>query len=92
MDRVEQARKMIYASAPGSALLITDFRGMRYDKQRTDYALRFSKDIKPYVHKSALLGVEGLKKVIFQSLLIFTGRTNLQTFSDAKQALDWLIG
>ena len=71
MDRVEQARKMIYASAPGSALLITDFRGMRYDKQRTDYALRFSKDIKPYVKKSALPGVEGLKKVIFQSLLIF---------------------
>lgn len=90
-SRVEQAKKIIFSSPPDSVLLLTDFRDMRYDKQRTEYAKQVSIDIKPFVKKSALLGIEGMKKIIMQSMIIFSGRTNMKPFPDATNALEWLI-
>ncbi|MBN2107819.1 MAG: hypothetical protein JW832_10370 [Deltaproteobacteria bacterium] len=90
-SRVEAAKKIIFASEPDSVLLLSDFRNMRYDKQRTDYAKQVSIDIKPFIKKSALLGIEGMKKIIMQSMIIFSGRTNMKPFPDAKDALAWLI-
>jgi hypothetical protein len=90
-SRVEGAKKIILASQPDSVLLLTDFRDMRYDKERTDYAKQVSKDIKPFVKKSALLGVEGLKKIILNSIITFSGRTNMKPFLEVKDALEWLI-
>jgi hypothetical protein len=90
-SRVEGAKKIIMASQPDSVLLLTDFRNMRYDKERTDYAKQVSIDIKPFVKKSALLGIEGLKKIIMQSLMVFSGRTNMKPFAEVKEALEWLI-
>jgi hypothetical protein len=91
ISRVEGAKKIILASPPASVLLITDFRNMRYDHERTEYAKQVSKDIKPFVKKSALLGIEGLKKIILQSMIVFSGRTNMKPFLEAKDALEWLI-
>ena len=90
-SRVELAKTLIFASQPNSVLLLTDFRDMRYDRERTDYAKQVSIDIKPFVKKSALLGIEGLKKIIMQSLMVFSGRTNMKPFADVKDALEWLI-
>ena len=90
-SRVELAKTLIFASQPNSVLLLTDFRDMRYDRERTDYAKQVSIDIKPFVNKSALLGIEGLKKIIMQSLMVFSGRTNMKPFAEVKDALEWLI-
>ena len=90
-SRVEAAKKIVLASPPASVLLLTDFRNMRYDQERTDYAKQVSKDIKPCVKKSALLGIEGLKKIILQSMMIFSGRTNMKPFAEVQDALEWLI-
>jgi hypothetical protein len=90
-SRVEGAKKIIMASQPDSVLLLTDFRNMRYDHERTEYAKQVSKDIKPFVKKSALLGVEGLKKIILNSIITFSGRTNMKPFLEVKDALEWLI-
>ena len=90
-SRVEIAKTLIFASQTNSVLLLTDFRDMRYDRERTDYAKQVSIDIKPFVKKSALLGIEGLKKIIMQSLMVFSGRTNMKPFLEVKDALEWLI-
>jgi hypothetical protein len=90
-SRVEEAKTLIFASKPNSVLLLSDFRDMRYDRERTDYAKQVSLDIKPFVKKSALLGIEGLKKIIMQSLIVFSGRTNMKPFAEVKDALEWLI-
>jgi hypothetical protein len=90
-SRVELAKTLIFASQPNSVLILTDFRDMRYDKERTDYAKQVSIDIKPFVKKSALLGIEGLKKIILNSIIAFSGRTNMKPFAEVKDALEWLI-
>ena len=84
-SRVELAKTLIFASQPNSVLLLTDFRDMRYDRERTEYAKQVSKDIKPFVKKSALLGIEGLKKIIMQSLMVFSGRTNMKPFAGGER-------
>ena len=39
---------------------------------------------------TALVGVEGLQKVIYYGVLMFTKRTNLMLKNSRGEALDWL--
>lgn len=90
-SRVDFAKRIIFISEQNSVLLLTDFRDMKYDRERTDYAIQVSKDIKPFIKKSALLGVDGMKKIVFNSMLFITKRKNMRPFSDAQEALEWLV-
>ena len=40
---------------------------------------------------TAIIGVEGLKLIIFNSLLAFTKRKNLILKNTKEEALDWLV-
>jgi len=44
----------------------------------------------PYIKCSAVYGVEGLKEVIFNGILSFTGRKNLVLFKTLEEAKDFL--
>jgi hypothetical protein len=40
---------------------------------------------------TAVIGVEGLKQIIFNSFLAFTKRKNLVLKNSEEEALEWLI-
>ena len=40
---------------------------------------------------TALVGVEGLQKVIYFAVLTFTKRTNIVLKNSRPEALDWLV-
>jgi len=44
---------------------------------------------KPYVIAGAVVGVTGLKKVIYNAIVAISGR-NMSTFDTIDQAKDWL--
>lgn len=45
---------------------------------------------KPYVQNGAALGVQGLQKVVFDSVMKISGR-NLPIFKSKEEGLDWLV-
>ena len=45
---------------------------------------------KPYVKASAVVGVDGLKKVVFNAVQTVSGR-HLSSFETADQAKAWLV-
>ncbi len=51
----------------------------------------FTKHNEPYMKMTAVIGVEGLKQIIFNSLLLFTRRKNLVLKNSEEEALEWLV-
>lgn len=74
-----------------SVLTLTDVTRANYDKEITEALKEFTRHNKPHVIAGAVVGVSGLKKVIFQAVATVSGRSNLRLFDDLEAAKDWLV-
>jgi hypothetical protein len=74
----------------GSVLLLIDTAGTDASPE----ALRLFKNValhsEKHVHKSAILGVTGVRRMILEIIRRFSGM-DLAPFSDEEQAKDWLV-
>lgn len=73
-----------------SLLLLTDVIDANYDMSGIDRLKTFSKNVTPYVKKSAVAGSDGEKGMIVDILQKITGR-EIRLFSSRGNAINWLI-
>jgi hypothetical protein len=90
LQLVREAAPMIAKQPPKSLLTLVDARNMTFDTASTESLKQFAKHNGPYVIAGAVLGVTGLKKIIFNAVLKFSGR-NLVAVDSLDQAKDWLV-
>lgn len=87
---IEHARQFVARQAPASLFTLTDISGSNYNRKVTEALMELGKHNKPFVIAGGAVGVTGLSKVVFKSILAFSGRTNIQLFDTREAALDWL--
>jgi hypothetical protein len=87
---VEAAKEMIRGNPPNSALTLTNFDGMFFNKEILDLMIRYVAENKPYVKASAIVGAGGLRKIAVNSAEKFSMR-DLQLFDSEPDALNWLV-
>ena len=87
---IAQAKPLIAAEPPLSIRCLVDTTGSKFDIEISKTLQIFSEHNKPYIKMTALVGVEGLQKVIYYGVLMFTKRTNLMLKNSRGEALDWL--
>lgn len=76
---------------PLSALGIVDVTGSKFDGDISEAFKQMAEKDKPYMKMTAVVGVDGLKMIIFKIVLKFTGRTNLVLKNSREEAKDWLV-
>ncbi len=86
---VAQAMKIISAGAPGSVLAMTRFDNVRFDPATVLEMQRFASAAMPYLRANALVGVTGMKKVVFGGVKPLY-RVPVELFDDPGAARDWL--
>ena len=86
---LEQTEKMILEEPPKSVLLLTNVSGLRYNNQLVDRLKQFSKTVSPRMRASTVVGVEGIKKIIVQGIILLTGR-KIEVHPTVEEAKDWL--
>jgi hypothetical protein len=86
---IEEAKKVISARPEHSLLTLTDVSNMRFDEKVSQEMKAFTVHNKPYVVAAAVVGVTGIKKILFEAVLLFS-RRKLHTFDTIEQAKDWL--
>ncbi len=86
---VEQAMKVISAGPAGSVLAMTRFENVRFDPGTVVEMQRFASAAQPYLRANALVGITGLKKVVFGGIKPLY-RTPVELFDDPAAARDWL--
>jgi hypothetical protein len=86
---IDRAKKVIATRPEQSLLTLTDVTDMRFDDAVSQRMKEFTAHNKPYVRAAAVVGVTGIKKILFEAVVLFTKR-KLHTFETVDQAKDWL--
>jgi len=74
----------------GSALLLADFTGSRFDKAALETLKQATVYDRPHLKRSAWVGLEGMPKVFYENLKSFSQR-DLPVFTTREEALEWLV-
>jgi hypothetical protein len=86
---IEHARSTIGAQPPKSVFTLTDVTETGFNAKISDAMKEFVAHNKPYVAASAVVGVTGLKQIIFNAVMKFSGR-QLHAFDSLTEAKEWL--
>lgn len=86
---IDQAKAAIKTQAEKSVFILTDVTNTAFNTKVSDAMKEFVMHNKPYVVASAVVGVTGLKKIIYNAVMKFSGRT-LTAFDGIPEAKDWL--
>lgn len=86
---VAQAMKLISASPAGSVLAMTRFENVRFDPATVVEMQRFASAAQPFLKANALVGITGMKKVVFGGIKPLY-RIPVELFDEPGAARDWL--
>ena len=87
---LDQIKSSVERHAPGSVLAFTDFTGAEIDKKVAQRAKEVLVLDRPYIKKSAWIGVDSLPHVFYENFKNFSQR-ELPAFKTKEEALDWLV-
>jgi len=87
---VAAATALMARQPRGSALVLTNVTGTEMSKAVTQLMKDLTTHNKPFVKASAVVGVEGLKKIAFNAVQRVSGR-HLSSFDTVEEAKEWLI-
>ncbi len=86
---IDHAKPIIASQEPSSLLVLTDVTDARFNQEVAARMKEFTAHNKPFIRGSAVLGVTGLKKIIFDAINSFSGR-NIRAFDKKDEAIGWL--
>lgn len=74
----------------GSVLLLADFSGAEFDRIAIERLKESAVFDRPYLKRSAWVGIERLPKVFYEHIKNFSQR-DLPAFENREKAMDWLV-
>jgi len=89
-EELAQVRKVVMAQPKDSLLVLSDFRDTSVGSELLACMNEASAATKTYVHKTAVLGVTGMKRKLADLLTALTGQ-QLKYFDDMERARNWLV-
>jgi hypothetical protein len=46
---------------------------------------------RPFIRYGAVIGLDGIKKIMVNSILKISGRSNMKFFHSRQEAIDWIV-
>lgn len=86
---IAQARSVVAEQAPNSLLTLTNVEGSHFDSRVVSALRELVEHNRPFVRAGAVVGLSGLMKVVFSTLVHLTGR-NIRAFDELEEAKDYL--
>ncbi len=88
-EELAEVQQVVTAQPKDSVLVLSDFRDTTVGSELLAPMNAASTATKSYVHKTAVLGVTGMKRTLADLLTALTGQA-LKYFDDIEAAKDWL--
>jgi hypothetical protein len=90
LEAIDEAKRFIAQQPKQQQLLtLTNVRGSHFDTDIVKGLRELVEHNKPYVKAGAVVGLSGLRRVVYTTLVHLTGR-NLRAFDDMDEAKDYL--
>lgn len=78
-------------SSAGGDLILSNYEGVSLSTEYMNRIKAAGKEQKGKIKRQAVVGVTGLKTVLLNGYILFTGANNIKSFSTEAEALDWLV-
>ena len=93
---LEEAKKLVLSNPPGSVLFLANVYKMSFDKATVKNFVAFFKSNRPFVKRTAVFGLDSIKKMLYEASLVLSGRKSENTrvfdgLNAETRAKDWLI-
>jgi hypothetical protein len=85
----DECRLLVATRPPGSVRTLVDVTGTWFDKATIEVASDLASHNRPYVVRSAVIGVTGLRQIAFNAVVALTKR-NMKLFDSRDDAVAWL--
>lgn len=86
---IDKAKALISTKPHQSLLTLTDVTNFRFNEKVSDLMKEYAAHNKPFVKAAAVVGIVGLKKIIYQGVMMFSQR-KLHAFDTVDEAKTWL--
>jgi hypothetical protein len=87
---LDQIRADVSRHAPGSVLILADFTGAHVDRNVATHMKEVLVFDRPYVKRSAWVGVDSLPHVFYENFKTFSQR-DFPAFKTREEAMEWLV-
>jgi hypothetical protein len=87
---IDEAKMAIRTRSENSVCTLTDVTNLRFDDNVSEKMKAFTVHNKPYVKAAAVVGVVGIKKILFEAIMLFS-RRKFHAFDTLEQAKTWLV-
>ncbi len=88
---LKKGREIIDQQPEKSVLALLNVKDTKFNPKVTNALKEYAKANVPYIKFAAVYGIEGLKEILFRSVITFTGRKNLALFKTLEEAKDFLV-
>ena len=90
LPHISAARDVVATQPARSLHGIVDVTGSKFNSQVVEALKELATHNAPFMIASGIVGVAGLQRVILDSVIAITGRSNLKAFPTRGEALSWL--
>jgi hypothetical protein len=88
---IEPSRAVISKHPPASLHTITDINGISFDSEVKRAVTSGREGNKAHVKYGAVIGVDGVKKIVLNSIFALSGRKNMHCVPTKEEAIAWLL-
>jgi len=88
---VEVAKKRVVKYAEQSLFSITNIKNVKFNSETRKIVAEWMAYNKPYIKYGAVIGFDGIKKLMVNAIFRMSGRKNMTFSSDREHATDWLL-
>jgi hypothetical protein len=88
---IAYAKKVIQRYPKDNSLFsITNIEGVIYDSETKTIVAEWMDFNRPYIRQGAVTGLDGIKRIMVNSILKISGRNNMKFFRTRDEAVQWL--
>jgi len=89
LREIEKSRRIVARQPENSLRTLTYVKDARYNAEVIQAMKELAAHNKPYVKAAAVVGMSGMHRAVYSTLLLFT-RRNIRAFDGLDEAKDWL--
>ena len=86
---ISEAQRLLAGEPPGSVLALARFENVEFDGGTVAEVQRFARVAMPFLRANALVGVAGVKRLVFDAIRPFF-KVPVELFETVADARDWL--
>jgi hypothetical protein len=90
LEVMDQSKKLLSSQSPKSVYALTNLSEMYFNTDVYNAITKFARGNEPFVKASAVIGMNGLMQIFYNSFLKLSGR-DVRAFKSENDAINYLI-